>query len=313
MTDIKWIKITTDIFDDEKILLIESMPDADSIIVIWFKLLCLAGRMNNNGVFILNNKIAYTEEMLATIFRRNLNTVRLALDTFEQFGMIERINNVITIPNWEKHQNIDGMDKVREQNRNRAKSYRDRHKEATLMLESTESDEDLTNSNVTDNVMTNVTNNVTSNVTVTQSNGTDKDIEKEKDKNKNKNKDNIVENFLNNYHSICKSLPTVRRITDKRRKGILNIAKKYSEEDILLVFNNAEESNFLTGKNDRGWIADIDFILREDKFISILEGKYGGKGNISGNKKKFSEPANITSKPVTQEEIDNGYFTKDIY
>lgn len=60
MSDVKWIKITTDIFDDEKILLIESMPDADSIIVIWFKLLCLAGKMNNSGVFTLNDSLPYT-------------------------------------------------------------------------------------------------------------------------------------------------------------------------------------------------------------------------------------------------------------
>ena len=49
MADVKWIKIATDIFDDEKILLIESLPEADSIIVIWFKLLCLAGKQNNSG------------------------------------------------------------------------------------------------------------------------------------------------------------------------------------------------------------------------------------------------------------------------
>lgn len=54
MADVKWIKITTDIFDDEKILLIESLPDSDSIIVIWFKLLCLAGKMNNSGVLCRN-------------------------------------------------------------------------------------------------------------------------------------------------------------------------------------------------------------------------------------------------------------------
>ena len=89
MADIKWIKITTDIFDDEKILLIESLPEADSIIVIWFKLLCLAGKMNNSGVFLLSDKIAYTDKMLATIFRRKESTVQLALKTFEQFGMIE--------------------------------------------------------------------------------------------------------------------------------------------------------------------------------------------------------------------------------
>ena len=46
MSNVKWIKMTVNIFDDEKILLIESLPDADSIIVIWFKLLCLAGKQN---------------------------------------------------------------------------------------------------------------------------------------------------------------------------------------------------------------------------------------------------------------------------
>lgn len=61
MSDVKWIKIVTDIFDDEKILLIESMPESDSLIVIWFKLLCMAGKMNNGGVLMLNEKIAYTE------------------------------------------------------------------------------------------------------------------------------------------------------------------------------------------------------------------------------------------------------------
>ena len=117
MAEVKWIKICTDIFDDEKILLIENMPEADSIIVIWFKLLCLAGKQNNGGVFMLNDKIAYTEEMLATIFRRPLNTVRLALKTFETYGMIEIVDKVVTIPNWEKHQSIDKLEQMREYNR----------------------------------------------------------------------------------------------------------------------------------------------------------------------------------------------------
>lgn len=99
MAEVKWIKITTDVFDDEKILLIESMPSADSIITIWFKLLILAGKQNNNGVFMMSNKLPFTDEMLATIFRRDLNTVRLALKAFEEFGMIEVVDNVITIPN----------------------------------------------------------------------------------------------------------------------------------------------------------------------------------------------------------------------
>ena len=76
MAEVKWIKIVTNIFDDEKIQLIEKMPDGDAIIVVWFKLLCLAGKTNNHGVMILSDKIPYTDEMLSTIFRRPILTDR---------------------------------------------------------------------------------------------------------------------------------------------------------------------------------------------------------------------------------------------
>lgn len=148
MADVKWIKITTDIFDDEKILLIESLPEADSIIVIWFKLLCLAGKQNNSGVFMMGNSMPYTDSMLATIFRRKETTVQLALKTFQQFGMVEIIDGVITIPNWEKHQNLDQMEKLKEANRKRVAKHREKQKA--------------------------LSGNVTSNVTVTECNAIDK-------------------------------------------------------------------------------------------------------------------------------------------
>jgi predicted phage replisome organizer len=116
MAEVKWIKIVTDIFDDEKILMIETLPECDTIIVIWFKLLCLAGKKNNCGVFQMGH-IPYTDEMFATIFRRPLNTVRLALQTFEQFGMVEIVNNTVTIPNWGRHQSLDAYEKRKERDR----------------------------------------------------------------------------------------------------------------------------------------------------------------------------------------------------
>ena len=88
MAEIKWIKIVTDIFDNRKVKQIEALPDADSILVIWFKLICLAGSINDGGRIYFLENVPYTDEMLATQFRRPLNTVRMALDTFRQFGMI---------------------------------------------------------------------------------------------------------------------------------------------------------------------------------------------------------------------------------
>jgi predicted phage replisome organizer len=127
MADVKWIKITTDIFDDEKILLIESLPDAYAIITVWFKLLCLAGKQNNSGVFMMG-RIPYTDKMLATIFRMKEASVTMALQTFEQFGMIELIDGVITIPNWGKHQNLDQLENKKEYMRNYMKEYREKQK-----------------------------------------------------------------------------------------------------------------------------------------------------------------------------------------
>lgn len=167
--ELKWIKLCTNIFDDEKIALIESMPDADSIIVIWFKILCLAGKQNNCGVLMLSDRIPYTEEMLATIFRRPMSTVRLALTTFESFGMIEVVNGAITIPNWEKHQSIDVAERYKEQTRERVASYRQRQKAIAAENSS------VTQSNVTRNV----TCNVTCNADVTPCNAIEEDIDKD--------------------------------------------------------------------------------------------------------------------------------------
>lgn len=127
MADVKWIKIVTDIFDDEKILMIETLPECDTIIVVWFKLLCLAGKQNNSGVFQMG-QMPYTDEMFATIFRRPINTVRLALKTFEQFGMIEIISNTVTIPNWGKHQNIDQIEARNAYMKTYMREYREKQK-----------------------------------------------------------------------------------------------------------------------------------------------------------------------------------------
>lgn len=116
-----------------------------------------------------------------------------------------------------------------------------------------------------------------------------------------KNQAPEIDTFVKLYNELCPNLPKCIKHTDNRDKAISKIVKKYSLEDIRTVFTKANDSEFLTGKNDRGWTASIDFILRDDKFVSILEGKYDGKQrtNVSSeepltedrraNKKKFWE------------------------
>lgn len=126
--DVKWIKLVVDLFDDEKIQLIEAMPERYELITCWVKLLCMAGKQNNSGVFMLTKRKPYTEEMLATVFHMERDTVGNALEVFEDFGMVERVDGVITIPNWGKYQNLDTVERNRQQTRNRVANYRAKQK-----------------------------------------------------------------------------------------------------------------------------------------------------------------------------------------
>lgn len=129
MAEIRWIKLTVNMFDDEKIRLIQAMPESDAILVIWIRLLSLAGKTNSDGQIYIDENMAYSDEMLSTLFNKPVNIIRLALQTLKSFGMIDIFNNgVIFVNNWEKHQNIEGMDKIKEQNRIRKQKQRDKQK-----------------------------------------------------------------------------------------------------------------------------------------------------------------------------------------
>jgi DNA-binding MarR family transcriptional regulator len=113
---------------------------------------------------------------------------------------------------------------------------------------------------------------------INNTNKQNKLIEDNEDANYNiREKSKKINWFVVEYNNICKSLPKCVKLTDRRRKAILKLCNLYSEEEILQVFTNLENSDFCKGKNDRGWKADFDFILREDKFVAALEGKYNSK------------------------------------
>ena len=155
MSDVRWIKIYTNMFDNRKIKQIEKLPEGNALLVIWLKLLALAGNVNDSGFVYFTKDIPYTDQMLSTEFNMPLSTIQLALNVFKQYEMIDITDDLLKISNWEKYQNVEGMEKIREQTRKRVASYRKKQKEIAC--------------------------NVTSNATVTQGNATDIDIDIEED------------------------------------------------------------------------------------------------------------------------------------
>ncbi|AVK49443.1 phage replisome organizer [Clostridium sp. MF28] len=130
MADIKWIKLATCMPDDEKMKLIDAMPDRDTIHYVWIRILLLGGKINANGEIFLSEGKPLTAKMLAILFSRPIDAIKLALKVLSRFGMIEIApDKVIRIINWDKYQNIEGMERVREQNRKRAENHREKKKQ----------------------------------------------------------------------------------------------------------------------------------------------------------------------------------------
>lgn len=239
-------------FEDEKIRLIEALPEGDTLLVIWMKMLAHAGKTNDDGYIYLNERTPYTPQMLSIVYNRPQPVIDLAIKTFMDFGMIEVNSKGIYIANWEKHQNVEGLDKIRQQTKERVRKHRER-KKVDALPEPTELEEC----------------NVTSNAKVTQSNALDIDKELEIDKKKEKEKkkavasdvDDVWSHYLITFEGFFKRMT----LTKERKTKIQERLKEFSVGEIKQAISNIRKSPYHVGQNDKGkFYADITFICRND-------------------------------------------------
>lgn len=306
MADINWIKLRVDMFDDEKIKIIQSMPEGDAILVIWIRIIALAGKCNAKGLVLIEDEFPYSDEMLATIFNKPLATVRLALGTFEKFRMIERTEKGIYISNFEKHQNTEGMEKIREQARIRKQREREK-KRALLEAGNTPALPENSSENP-ETLPENVTSHVTSRVT-------EREVTKQ-NKNKNKNIYNISSNedivetsektsevpdrkserlsydeIMKDFHATCPDLPGIRALNDARKTKIRSLVKELDklkifpgvepEKKLHVIFQAAQNSDFLSGRSGKWNGCSFDWLINKTNALKVLEGQYQNKGGVS--------------------------------
>lgn len=130
MAEIEWIKLSTDLFENRKIKQIAAEAKGDTLIVIWLNLLILAAE-SECGELCIADGLPYTTRSLATEIKRPEAIVKQALALFKRYGMIEDVGGVLHIKNWQKYQNVEGMDRIREKNRLRNAAYRERKRGVT--------------------------------------------------------------------------------------------------------------------------------------------------------------------------------------
>ncbi len=256
VADVKWIKITTDMFDNRKIKHLRRLPDGNNIVLIWVMLLTMAGRCNSGGMIFLTENIPYTPKMLADELDFEENTVRLALEALERLGMVVMSNGCFTIAGWSEHQNIDGMDKIRESKRLAQARWRAKQKALPPAVDSTvDSTVDGERISVDD---------------------AEEDIEEEREEEKERDKIDY-KGIVAAFNSICVSFPSVKALSDARKKAIKARLNTYSLDDFKTLFEKAEASSFLKGKNSSNWSATFDWLIKDSNMAKVLDGNYDDK------------------------------------
>ena len=352
MAEVKWIKLTTDMFDNRKVKHLRRLPDGNNIVLIWVMLLTMAGRCNSNGMIFLTENIPYTPKMLADELDFEENTVVLALKSLEQLNMIVTDGGFFTIAGWEEYQNIEGMDKIREQNRIRQQRRREKNKQALIGNEKTceycgnegstidhiipktkggkdtpentvcsclscnmrktnrpleaflndlivsnndfEVSRILTNSKLMRHVVYDGEFFIPRNVTlqVTERHAIDKDIDKDIDieeeiEKREKRETTTPQQIADLFNSICSSFPSVRSLSEARKKAIKARLNTYTLEDFRKCFEMAEASSFLKGSNDRNWTATFDWLIKDANMPKVLEGNYDDKAKATQGRKEI--------------------------
>ena len=310
MAEMQWIKLRIDMFEDEKIKIIQSMPDGDALLVVWIRLIALAGKCNANGLVLVEDEFPYTDEMLSVIFNKPLQTVKLALMTFEKFRMIESTTKGIYITNFDKHQNIEGMDRIREQNRIRTQRERER-KKALLLEELPSGAAAVPPSGIGEN------NNVTSPSRDISREVTQQREEEEKEEeyiNISSDEDILsgpadetpvpdsgkirldYQHITQDFHDTCIDLPKIRGMSEARKKKIRTLLNEFKKlkiwpgitdyDRLHRLFEMAQNSDFLSGRNGRWGGCSFDWLINKTNALKVLEGTYANKGganNVNGN------------------------------
>ena len=104
------------------------------------------------------------------------------------------------------------------------------------------------------------------------------------------------EKAVDSFNRMCPSLPKVRALTDNRRR-LIDKADKLINGDFEALFRKAEASDYLTGKINN-WRADLDWILKDDNPLKILEGKYDNRVNHGKQRKSSFEIEELEKLPL---------------
>ena len=293
-----YLKLKENFFDSEEMIILQSMQDGYIYSDILMKLYLRS--LKNEGKLMFKDVIPYTPDVLATVVRHQVGTVEKALDLFRKLGLVEVLDNgaiyMMDIQNFIGESSTEA-DRKRQY---RAKIEQEKGNKIALIEDVGQMSGQMSSKCPDKNppeleIELEIEKEIDIEI--------EKDIEKKKrekkktmdSKESSSSSSKQVDEFISLYHDVCKSLPKVRIVTDKRKKAIKTLLSKISLEEIKEAFEIIEKTPFLKGDNDRGWKPNIEFLVKHDNIVKILEGFYdsSSQSNVQPQKQERYNPDKV--------------------
>lgn len=141
MVQVQWLKVYTDIFDNEKMKKLLRNRDGDTYFRVWIQLLTLAAKSNQHGAILLGENIPMSKEDLAKVMHKTLNKLDKIIQDLHKLDMIIVEKDTICIKNWDMYQSADELEKLRESNRRRQQKYREKQKNSNVIVTSSNTED----------------------------------------------------------------------------------------------------------------------------------------------------------------------------
>ena len=261
-----YLKLKDNFFESDSMILLESMEDGYFYSNILLKLYLKS--LKGNGCLLLNNRIPYNSQMIASVTRHEVKVVEKALKAFEELGLVEVLDNgaiyMLDIQNFIGESSTEA---------DRKREYRARIENEKNGRTSGQMSRQMSGQNSPE---------------------IEKEIELETELEIEKEKKIDYQLIADMYNNTCVSFPKLTKLSDKRKKAIRARLNTYSLEDFKKLFRMAEDSSFLKGQNGRNWSATFDWLIADGNMAKVLDGNYSERGQ------QFIQSV----EPVQEESVD---------
>ena len=280
MNDVKWVKLKVGMFDGESFKKIKRAKIGgekyrDKLTAVWFELMDFAGKCNHAGAFINSREIPFSSiDEIAIMIDREPEELQLCMQFYINEGMVEIIDNIYQLSNWTQYQNEDGLEKIRERKRIAQAKWREKK-----ALEAAKKGADVDATVDTTDVSTGTSTDGLPSISISntsKSTSKDKEIEgygEKEEKSASTRIDYVA--IQNMYNTLCPSFPRCVAMSDPRKKAIkARITSGYTMEHFKTLFQKAEASSFLKGRNSNNWMASFDWLIKDGSMAKVLGGNY---------------------------------------